>query len=272
MSDAPTPAAPPTRPGAITNRAALPVNRLGIWALVTGIFSLFLPPVGAGAIILGVFSLRRLRQNPGRERGQGVAIGGIVAGTVGVLMAGIYAIMAYSAFASVSQAKVMRMQANLDAIHTRAEAYARRHDKYPVHMGELAIASKGPFSVNHRLTAFDKDEQVPVTVGDYDLADFDGTAAETERLRAALAAVDADETCYRFGNAWFARLGKPTKDGDIIFAWHRQPETDLVLLMMDDGSVKSADAATWPRRLATDAQARLRHGLPPLDAPDPFVE
>jgi hypothetical protein len=94
MTDVPGPSGPgPDRPAERWSAApAAPRNGMGTAALVVGVVALVLAlfllglPLGILAIVLGILGLRRASR--GEATNRGMAIGGIVTGALGVLLAG----------------------------------------------------------------------------------------------------------------------------------------------------------------------------------------
>jgi hypothetical protein len=69
------------------------VNRLAVAAFVTALLVPLWPLSSSAAIVLGVLSMRQLRQRPS-ERGFGLALAGLVIGVVLVVALGIVLVIA----------------------------------------------------------------------------------------------------------------------------------------------------------------------------------
>lgn len=88
----PGPPPPPPGPPGTGPGQERPLSRLALWALVIGVLSLCVGPLGVAAIVLGVIAITRT-SGPDGHGGLGLAIAGTVLGVVGTLgtclMAGI---------------------------------------------------------------------------------------------------------------------------------------------------------------------------------------
>jgi hypothetical protein len=107
---------PPAVPAAPTSKT----SGLAITSLVLGILgmSCLLPVVGGiAALICGIVALSKIKNSGGALTGQGLAIGGIATGAVGILLIPIMAAMLLPALASArAQARRVQCMANLKQI------------------------------------------------------------------------------------------------------------------------------------------------------------
>ena len=106
----PTPYVPPapwyaqgpyTQPGAYPGALQPPNNGMAIAALIVGISSIPLalccvgvgPVVGIVGLILGFIARNQIRQSGGAQGGDGLAVGGLVCGGVGVFVGAIVVVL-----------------------------------------------------------------------------------------------------------------------------------------------------------------------------------
>ena len=100
------PYAPGYAPAGYAPGYAVPKNNtLALWSMILGIvqFVLFGPLLGIPAIILGVISLRQIRERAPAESGRGMAIAGIVCSAVGIVLTIFVVIFFISVVHAVNQ-------------------------------------------------------------------------------------------------------------------------------------------------------------------------
>ena len=132
----PTASVPPVQPAsALAKPLAGLVNHpatsgKAVASLICG-FLFFAFPVPIAAIILGHLSLSDIRKSAGRLTGEGIAIGGLVLGYLGVLMIPIMLIVAVIAIPNLLRARMAENQASavgsLRQIDLASVAYSDRY-------------------------------------------------------------------------------------------------------------------------------------------------
>jgi hypothetical protein len=93
----PPPAAPPNQPGWAQAPAGKSYKGMAIGALVCGIISLLVAGmiVGPVGIVLGVIARKGMRDNNNHD-GYGIALGGIITGAIGAVLALLIILVAIS--------------------------------------------------------------------------------------------------------------------------------------------------------------------------------
>lgn len=120
-----------------------PAKGMSIAALITGILGI-VPPIGIVGIILGVIAMRRAKAEPSRYGGEGMAVGGIIAGSVTTLMVcvigGLVAILLPALGQARQVARHVHAQTNLSQIGMAIAMYASDHkDAFPPQEWKAAL-------------------------------------------------------------------------------------------------------------------------------------
>ena len=106
------------------------VSKLAIWSLVTGILSLFCSFLtGIPAVIMGILSLKKIKNSNGTLGGGGMAIAGITTGIVCGLL-GLASLAALAAPIMIRQrhkAEAIAISANIREFHVHAIEYSIEH-------------------------------------------------------------------------------------------------------------------------------------------------
>lgn len=268
MPESETRKAPPTTPGAIRGPRSLPLSRPAIWALVCGVAGLVLSPLALAGIIVGIVALRRLSKQKGTRSGHALAIGGIVTGGLGLVLGVFYGLMIYSMVMAFEQVQTAVGASRLNTVHAQAIGYAHDHGGYPDHVALLAVQQQ---TVPIQRLVVSRPKRLGsnrVTVGAYDFVDYDGSYKADQEVIAAVDGIDKSAPIYRFGDTNFVRLAEPTSDPGIVFCWQTDPDTGAFVIVMDDGSTDTGLPGEWAAVRATDAAARARSGLAPLELPE----
>lgn len=161
-----------------------------------------------------------------------------------------------------------RTWCRLDLIHRACVIYTDHNDgDYPTHIAALIPGeyfNPGIFE--------DVDSASPgnsLSVGGYNLSNYDWSDVETAKLTAAIDSIDTKSGYYHAGDFGFARLGQPTGDAAIIFAWS-MPNTDGTRwVIFDDGHVTEVGQEGWRTVWKDDRVARYKLGLPVISPPLP---
>jgi type II secretory pathway pseudopilin PulG len=127
---------------------------LAIVSLVLGC-SFFVPFLGLffslAGIILGIIALVTISKDEATLKGKGLAIGGIVAGAVGILVS--IAVLIAIALPSFSKGKKYAYEAaarsNMEAMSTAMKVYELDHGKYPASEHDLVDATPPYYSEAH---------------------------------------------------------------------------------------------------------------------------
>lgn len=118
---------------------------ISVWSLVLGILSIFcLWILGSiPAIILGIVGIKKANENPQEVGGKGLALAGIITGSVGILTGiatmGMYAAMVMPAVAGVqAQAEKTVVMNDMRQVSFALQAYTLDHEmKYPASLADL---------------------------------------------------------------------------------------------------------------------------------------
>ncbi len=108
-----------------------------------------------------------------------------------------------------------------------------------------------------------------LSVGSYNLNNYDWSDVETAKLTAAINSIDTSCGYYRAGDFGFAHLGQPTGDIAIVFAWSMPDEDGTRWVIFDDGHVTEIDRERWRAVWKNDRVARYKLGLPVIRPPLP---
>ncbi len=108
-----------------------------------------------------------------------------------------------------------------------------------------------------------------LSVGGYNLNNYDWSDVETAKLTAAIDSIDTSCGYYRAGDFGFAHLGQSTGDIAIIFAWSMPDEDGTRWVIFDDGHVTEVDREGWRAVWKDDRIARYKLGLPVIRPPLP---
>jgi hypothetical protein len=108
-------------------------------ALVTGILSFCMPPLGLIAITCGVVALVKVSNRPSEYGGKGLAIAGITTGGIGLVLIFFWAVVVAIMLPSLARARELSKrsvcQANLKGIGTACYTYANENqDFWPMPM------------------------------------------------------------------------------------------------------------------------------------------
>lgn len=105
---------------------------LAIAALVLGILGVCMPLFAPIGLILGIIALVKINGSNGHLKGQGLAIGGIATGGIGIFMIPVLAAIAIPNFIRYQlRSKQSEARVNLMAMKTGAESYSAANDAYP---------------------------------------------------------------------------------------------------------------------------------------------
>jgi hypothetical protein len=103
-----------------------------VFSLILGVLSLsFLCLAGIPAIILGVIGLRAVRRSRGRVRGGGLAVAGIILGTLGTLCTGLVGLAVPGVAAIRDQAAKQQSRNNLKQISLALINYGDTYQRLP---------------------------------------------------------------------------------------------------------------------------------------------
>jgi type IV pilus assembly protein PilA len=161
VAPAATPAAdPPAIPGAtVSSIPQMPpgfvapptTSAKAVASLILG-FLFFAFPAAIAAIVLGHLALLDIRKSAGRLTGQGIAIGGLVLGYLGIVMIPLVLIIAAIAIPNILRSRMAADQISavdsLREINSAATTYSNTyHDGYPQDLD--ALAGLGTQSCDH---------------------------------------------------------------------------------------------------------------------------
>jgi hypothetical protein len=267
MSD-PDPAsspAPPTSPGPLG--AAGPTNVKAIASIACGFGGLLLPGVSIAAVVLGIVALRAIGRSRPRQQGVGLAVVGICAGTVGIVANTIVIALGLSAYDTYKQMRAAMAAPRLQLVQAQAMSWAESHEGYPDHVARMIVDDGVAGLEGLVVEGLNISGPGLVTVGDFDLLDFDGSVESLAALEAALDGLDRAEPYYQFGQCWFVRLDRPRHRSDLVAGWCVGFLGD-VEVVYDDGSLgQVADAPRWEVIWEADAESREELSLPVLPKP-----
>ena len=241
-------------------------DEFGLSAFERGVFgSLTILPAFVAVAFAGRRSDQLFQYSPPRAM---VFLGSLV-GAFGVFIVGaIYAMMAWAMVSAISQVQSVGQTVKLQVIHAEAMAHARAHGGYPAHVAAINADPNSSRAIHVFVTeGFDEPAPGEVTVGAYDLADWNASPTSKAALLAAIEGLDTSRPCYAFGDFWFVRIVRPTNEADLVFAWSYDPGNDMVIFITDDGTAVRAPARDWEDYWAADRDARVRLGLSPFEPP-----
>ncbi len=137
-----TPPPVPGSPAQAPPRTGTKTDGMAIASLVLGLILCLGALTGIPAMILGFLSHGRINKSEGRLGGKGMAIAGIVLGTVGILVTvGQIVIVLPAISAARTSAMELRSKSNLRSIGAAAAAYAADNKgELPVSFAQLADA------------------------------------------------------------------------------------------------------------------------------------
>ncbi len=127
---------------------------LAIGSLICGCFSL-IPIIGLlpslPAIILGIIALVKISKNKETLKGNGLAIAGIVMGSLGIIFLPIMGLLAAIAIPNFLRAKISANDAlarsTMHTLSTASETYKMANNQYPLISNDLTDANP-PYIVN----------------------------------------------------------------------------------------------------------------------------
>jgi hypothetical protein len=253
MSTAPTPPVrppqqpyPPPAPSAAPAKTSGLANAARVLALITCL--------GWLATILGIIALVGIAKPARRQSGKGLAIAGIILGSLQALLvvpALLIALLMPNLSGARGQARLLAEHGNLMQIGRGMEMYAMDNkDQWPVHVGqtvpEVGLAAFVSPGGSEAPPIFD-----PGTIGSAPLA-----------------------VPYRFGAFTFTVSGgRPNRvrEPSRFLLAYGQPHADARsrrAVLFADGSVETCDDAAFAKLRADQARLRADAGFPPL-GPEP---
>lgn len=111
------------------------------------------------------------------------------------------------------------------------------------------------------------------TIGEVDVLSLTLAGKETPDIAADRATLDEaiarmpPASFIRFGDYFFTRLEKPTREARLVFGWTLPGENGRRFVLHDHGDARRIEAAEWAAVWQSDAEARAELGLPVIEPP-----